>query len=437
MTKAEYMELLRKNLERFSKELQEEILEDYSQHFAEGEMQGKTDEEIIRELGNIDEMIQGLSEVDGENIHRSPSSKSAEKEKHYQYSSEYKAVELECDVADIELEPSEDGQIYVDYETDGSESFYRRFSFYQREEGGVLYAGLKGGDWSSRHFFGIDVNISWNGNKTFSSRFGGSGRESGSAVLKVKVPEKLPRLVFTTGAGNVHADGLAVGAICGRTGSGDLSADGLSVDSLEIHTGSGELVIRNVSSGKAELFTGSGDLRAEKLDVGEVKFSTGSGDLIAAYINAGELEAASASGDVGLKRVKTVAGQLTTASGDVDVQEVQARTLAAASASGDINIRTVRAGMENCRCQTASGDVELSFTGPVKWVDADTVSGDVRLDLEGADGMEANVNAKTGDVKVTWMGERSRMSQGVYRYGDGSCKVNAKTHTGDIDIVGR
>ena len=437
MTKAEYMELLRKNLERFSKELQEEILEDYNQHFAEGEKQGKTDEEIIRELGNIDEMIQGLSEVDGENTRGSAPSESVEKEKRYQYSGEYRAVELECDVADIELEPSEDGQIHVDYELDGSESFCRRFNFYQREEGRVLYAGLSGGDWSSRRFLGIDVNIRWNGNKTYSSRFGGFGREGGSAVLKVKMPEKLPRLIFTTGSGNVHADGLAVGAICGHVGSGDLSADGLSVDSLKIQTGSGELEIRNVSSVEADVFTGSGNLRAEKLEGGRVKLSTASGDLTAAYVKAEELEATSASGDVELKKVKTVSGQISSASGDVNVQEIQAQTLTATSASGDVNIRTIRAGMESCRCQTASGDVELSFTGPVKRIDADTVSGDIRLDLEGAEGMEANVNAKIGDVKISWMGERARMSQGIYRYGDGSCKVNAKTHTGDIEIVGR
>ena len=430
MTKAEYMELLRKNLERFSKELQEEILEDYSQHFAEGEKQGKTDEEIIQELGNIDEMIKGLSEVDGENTRGSAASKPVEKEKRYQYSDEYKAVELECDVADIELEPSEDGQIHVDYELDGSEDFCRRFNFYQREENGVLYAGLNGGDWSSRRFFGIDVNIRWKGNKMYSSRFG-------NAVLKVKVPKKLPRLVFTTGSGNVHADGLTVGAMCGHIGSGDLSADGLAVDSLEIHTGSGELVLRNLSSVEADVFTGSGDLRAEKLEGRRVKLSAASGDLIAAYIKAKELEATSASGDVDLKKVKTVSGQLSAASGDVNVQEVQAQTLTAISASGDINIRTVHAGMESCQCQTASGDVELSFTGPVKWIDAVTVSGDIRLDLEGAEGMEANVDAKIGDAKISWRGERSRMRQGVYRYGDGSCKVNAKTHTGDIEIVGR
>ena len=115
MTKAEYMELLKKNLEQFSKELQEEILEDYRQHFAEGENQGKTDEEIIRELGNIDEMIQGLSEVDGGNTRETETVQSLEKEKSYQYSREYKAIELECDVADMELEASEDGRIYVDY----------------------------------------------------------------------------------------------------------------------------------------------------------------------------------------------------------------------------------------------------------------------------------------------------------------------------------
>lgn len=430
MTKAEYMELLRKNLERFSKELQEEILEDYSQHFAEGEKQGKTDEEIIQELGNIDEMIKGLSEVDGENTRGSAASKPVEKEKRYQYSDEYKAVELECDVADIELEPSEDGQIHVDYELDGSEDFCRRFNFYQREENGVLYAGLNGGDWSSRRFFGIDVNIRWKGNKMYSSRFG-------SAVLKVKVPKKLPRLVFTTSSGNVHADGLAVGAMCGHIGSGDLSADRLAVDSLEIHTGSGELVLRNLSSVEADVFTGSGDLRAEKLEGRRVKLSAASGDLIAAYIKAEELETTSASGDVDLKKVKTVSGQISAASGDVNVQEVQAQTLTATSASGDVKIRTIHAEMESCRCQTASGDVELSFTGPVKWIDAITVSGDIRLDLEGAEGMEANVDAKIGDVKISWRGEQSRMRQGVYRYGDGSCKVNAKTHAGDIDIVGR
>ncbi len=62
MTKLEYMDILREKLARFGEELQEEILEDYRGHFAEGERQGKTQEQIIQELGSIDEMIQELGE---------------------------------------------------------------------------------------------------------------------------------------------------------------------------------------------------------------------------------------------------------------------------------------------------------------------------------------------------------------------------------------
>ena len=58
------MAKLQEKLERFGRELQEEILEDYRQHFAEGANEGKSEEEIIEELGNIEEMIRELAEED-------------------------------------------------------------------------------------------------------------------------------------------------------------------------------------------------------------------------------------------------------------------------------------------------------------------------------------------------------------------------------------
>lgn len=437
MTKAEYMELLKKNLEQFSKELQEEILEDYRQHFAEGENQGKTDEEIIRELGNIDEMIQGLSEVDGGNTYEAEKAQPVEKEKSYQYSGEYKTIELECDAADMKLEASEDGRIYVYYELDGSESYCRQFNFYRREEGDVLYAGLKGGDGKSKHFFGIDVNINWNGNKTYTSRFGNLGKGGGSAVLKVRIPAKMPCLVFTSGGGRIYANGLDVSVVKGRTGSGDLSVNSLSAGSLEVHAGSGDMEFRNISAAAAELSTGSGDMTVERLDAEALKMSTGSGDLEVSHIKVDAMEAATGSGDMELQEVTASACRFTTGSGDVQAQEVQAQVLGASTASGDVYLRNIRTGIENCQCQTASGDMELCFTGPVGRIDVCSSSGDIRLDLEEAGGMEATVNSKTGDVNISWKGERCKMRQGVYRYGDGSCKVNAKTTTGDVDIVGR
>ena len=63
MNKQEYMKKLQERLENFGKELQEEIMEDYRQHFAEGENEGKSEEEIIEELGNIEEMKIGRAHV--------------------------------------------------------------------------------------------------------------------------------------------------------------------------------------------------------------------------------------------------------------------------------------------------------------------------------------------------------------------------------------
>ena len=64
MTKSEYMQALQKKMEKFNQELQTEIVEDYEQHFAEGLAAGRTEDEIIEELGNIEDMISELPEKD-------------------------------------------------------------------------------------------------------------------------------------------------------------------------------------------------------------------------------------------------------------------------------------------------------------------------------------------------------------------------------------
>ncbi len=64
MNKAEYMEALRERLQYYNKALETEILEDYEQHFAEGLAEGRSEEEIIAELGNIEDMLQEFSQED-------------------------------------------------------------------------------------------------------------------------------------------------------------------------------------------------------------------------------------------------------------------------------------------------------------------------------------------------------------------------------------
>ena len=124
MNKQEYMKKLQERLESFGKELQEEIMEDYRQHFAEGENEGKSEEEIIEELGNIEEMIRELSEDElpegfaqrtreaadvsegngkevAETEENDDKFEETEMKRAFSYSGYYKAVVLEGKVADI------------------------------------------------------------------------------------------------------------------------------------------------------------------------------------------------------------------------------------------------------------------------------------------------------------------------------------------------
>ena len=164
MTKLEYMKKLQEKLEKFGKELQEEILEDYRQHFAEGENEGKSEEEIIDELGNIEEMIRELSEEDlpegfaqldpggrAENAGQVTETGEEEEEqdvkdtdlkKSFSYSAYYKGIVLEGKAANVFVSRSEDNRIHVDYEVKGV-SNQLNYEYYQHEEDGVFYAGVK------------------------------------------------------------------------------------------------------------------------------------------------------------------------------------------------------------------------------------------------------------------------------------------------------
>ena len=65
MSKQEYMSALQNALAEFEEELVQEIVADYEEHFTEGAAKGKTEEEMIAELGSVEELVNELCELQG------------------------------------------------------------------------------------------------------------------------------------------------------------------------------------------------------------------------------------------------------------------------------------------------------------------------------------------------------------------------------------
>ena len=274
MTKQEYMKNLQEKLERFGQELQEEILEDYRQHFVEGENEGKSEEEIIRELGNIEEMIRELAEEDLPEEFLEPGAmgvsresgdgnrretKDTELKSSFSYSGCYKAMVLEGKVADVHVESSEDDQIHVDYEAKGVNS-QLNYEYYQYDEDGIFYAGVKrrkgirdDGDSDEKMvkvtLFGHTI-ISYGSFSSFSS---------GQYIsLTVKVPKSVAKLTAKTASGNVHVSGIELESFEGNAASGNMEIEEMVVDRLKAHTGSGNVDVRRTEFISAVFGTGSG-----------------------------------------------------------------------------------------------------------------------------------------------------------------------------------
>jgi hypothetical protein len=167
--------------------------------------------------------------------------------------------------------------------------------------------------------------------------------------------------------------------------------------------------------------TSSADVDADGR-FGEVEASTSSGDLSFETVEGG-LKATSASGDVsvlevgGSGSIKTASGDASVGralgvlsvnlvSGDLEVREAHAG-LSTATVSGDQEIEAIHGG--DVKLQSVSGDVHVGVRPGLKlWIDASSVSGSMRSELETEDVppegaspvVELRARTVSGDVQI-------------------------------------
>jgi DUF4097 and DUF4098 domain-containing protein YvlB len=170
------------------------------------------------------------------------------------------------------------------------------------------------------------------------------------------------------------------------TASADVACVG-QLGEVSLHTASGDLTLKS-ASGPVSAHTASGDVFVDRAD-DAVRIATTSGDVQVGRAG-GEVQVNTASGDVSLGDC----------SGVVSVRAV----------SGDIDIRQIGAGQADI--STVSGDVGVWVAqGMGIYLDLSSTTGDVRSELDAADGDEAGEGAPdvtlelkvrtiSGDIKI-------------------------------------
>jgi hypothetical protein len=176
-----------------------------------------------------------------------------------------------------------------------------------------------------------------------------------------------------------------------------------------------------------EMSGASADLQADG-SYGKVSVKSASGDVRLGTVS-GKLEVKTASGDVSVERVEFELASIVTVSGDVQIVRADGiltlRTVSGdvelgvtrgpttiSTTSGDMDLKVLEAG--ELRAQSVSGDVRIGVgRGTPVWLDASSVSGSMRSELE------------VGDAKPT--GESGEPVEVV--------PVQVKTVSGDVSIV--
>lgn len=296
MTKQEYMDKLAKALEKKVPDMKDEVLEDYEAHFAMAMSEGKSEEEVCEDLGDIDEFVSEFASMEEKRNSGNTGDESEKKERKgskYEYTeegaedsvlstadNEGKANKLivEADVADVSISVSDDDHIHVHYENDGTLKQQLRYRFFFKEENGTIRTGVRRAYTKSGY-----VRMHY----------------SGQAIrLSIKVPKGMESIKIGSACGDIDAKDIDSGEVAISSASGDIRYSG-KADSVNFNSCSGDIRCKvdkkfegafNSVSGdiqlvasdslKAHMNTTSGDIKVECSGNSNVSMNTTSGDLV-------------------------------------------------------------------------------------------------------------------------------------------------------------
>ena len=205
--------------------------------------------------------------------------------------------------------------------------------------------------------------------------------------------------------------------------------------SFSIRNGSADLVVHVPVDSQLEVTAVSAEIKVTHVS-GRTRLKSVSGDVVAS-ISSTEVEMQSVSGDVAVNGGGASGNaQLKSVSGDVSIKAF-AGSLDAASVSGDVVVNMER--LRDLHLRSTSGDVVVSGSLDAgARIEAESVSGDVKLGLPAREGFVSDIETFSGDIggcfskQVTRASERGPGKRLYLTEGNGDARIRVKSFSGDI-----
>ena len=496
MKREEYMGALKSALIGFDEELVQEIVSDYEERFRVGAENGKTEEQIVAELGSIRDLVDELTEMqqgaggnpkvtitmEGENFRWESESEEKERQSGTYFQDKSfaesfdsamkkfgkvfdkvmkeagKAIEEAAEKMEYHFEEAKKNHYYT-YDGDGS-CVYESSEKDAEGEPNVEQSGegIEGcrkvvvdADLADVTFHSTqDTNpkavCHYYSHKT-AMMYPFYAKQEGDTfyvgVRRNRDTEKKSGFFRINMSPSIEIEVfLPAGVVLveGGSTSGDFELNELSPAELMLRTKSGDINATHLICDRITMDTMSGDIHLLNTIAKTASLGTKSGDCYVDHLEGidgvANLNIGTASGDASVKNVQAVNAELSTASGDVNAAFLQCTGANFHTASGDIDV--VDCSGEFMEAGTASGDISVKAS--CKKYSVNTSSGDIRV--EGCVDADVIANSTSGDVDVSMINAQETYQVSMHSvsgecttYGQTNSQSTVPTKTIDVKTV--
>ncbi len=386
MTKNEYIKRLEEALSACDSELRTEILEGYEEHFKNGLLEGKTEEEICTELGDVEEFI---NEIPAE-YNVLPA----------------KTTTIPSDQSDHDYEH----EFPNNYSADGINSVIIESKPSSGSSADITITK------SNNHTIGIDgPTYEDSGFKCLVTL------ENNTCYIRISndrpIVTSILHKIFKHSEADFHISiPEAIKTVKAGSTCGDMDIQNCNVDDFNITLSCGDFNINNCVAATAAFTSYNGDGDINNCEFTNIKFVTSNGDIDS-------------------QNLKSDIASFTTSNGDIDFENVISNDLHARSSKGDV---TISGSITKITATSSMGDVDVTnFSDCCVSCDIRSSMGDIDYTCENNNGFVASCKTSMGDVDVTYNGQNIKKgADKLYHAGYEVTKINMSTSMGDICLKG-